>query len=507
MEKIAFLSSITILLTASLFGQKQLYKLDSIITSETDGSQWKSVDEVVYRYDSQNRVYHYIDRTWNKNVNYWIHDRDKEYTFNSNGTVQSYLDRGTYLGGGKYDFKYDSNKNIIEKIQYKKKGSNGEWLKDSKTETKYNIEGLPSQELFLHWDASALRWVDSAKTVYAYENLTTTATDFIMTNANWQSEFKTVTVWNSDSTEKTQTEYVWNNTASDWKNFRLTEHTYGTGENKSYSLSYWHSLSSDWKLELSNEHFRHNNTLTYISYSDGEFSGKYKKKTESVFDQNNNEIEHTSFDWHFGNEQWDTTYHTINTFDSMGQKIESFTLSGNFKKGETETYAHDKWEYNETSSSLTVLKSDMLNNTRMKIVYDYHSDLSSDDLFMKYEEIGEADMLPQKVTTYVEQSQNWEEISRKQYIYSLVAESQLIAIKSNAAAIAAHPCPAHNYISFDLYDLENSYALEIKNIQGTTVLSKVVPKSAVDISSLSPGLYFYTIKNGQNEFFGKIIKE
>lgn len=78
-------------------------------------------------------------------------------------------------------------------------------------------------------------------------------------------------------------------------------------------------------------------------------------------------------------------------------------------------------------------------------------------------------------------------------------------INSNAKAISIFPNPANTEINIVLPSNDNTQ-IEITNAIGQLII-KDQNKNKIDISNLKNGLYFISLKYGQQTYTQKIIKQ
>ena len=68
------------------------------------------------------------------------------------------------------------------------------------------------------------------------------------------------------------------------------------------------------------------------------------------------------------------------------------------------------------------------------------------------------------------------------------------------------PNPANNYISISLPAENSDYQVEILNVPGKTIV-KTLNKNMIDVSLLSKGIYFVKVKEHENFYIKKFIKQ
>jgi CubicO group peptidase (beta-lactamase class C family) len=79
------------------------------------------------------------------------------------------------------------------------------------------------------------------------------------------------------------------------------------------------------------------------------------------------------------------------------------------------------------------------------------------------------------------------------------------ATNSNTKAISIFPNPANTEINIDLPSNDNAQ-IEISNAMGQVII-KEQNKNKIDISNLTNGLYFISVKQGQQSYTQKLIKQ
>jgi aminopeptidase YwaD len=76
---------------------------------------------------------------------------------------------------------------------------------------------------------------------------------------------------------------------------------------------------------------------------------------------------------------------------------------------------------------------------------------------------------------------------------------------SNTKTISIFPNPANTEINIDLPS-NGSAQIEISNAMGQVII-KDQNKNKIDISNLTNGLYFISVKQGQQSYTQKLIKQ
>lgn len=85
----------------------------------------------------------------------------------------------------------------------------------------------------------------------------------------------------------------------------------------------------------------------------------------------------------------------------------------------------------------------------------------------------------------------------------------IVETSANEKNVLCYPNPANTEVYFDIPSNEKQIDIELYNILGALVLSQknYANRSAISISTLSKGLYYYKIKTAKNEYVGKVVKE
>jgi hypothetical protein len=82
------------------------------------------------------------------------------------------------------------------------------------------------------------------------------------------------------------------------------------------------------------------------------------------------------------------------------------------------------------------------------------------------------------------------------------------ALSNNAqATLAVYPNPAKSALSFSLPNLSKDARYSIVGIDGKLVQANALTSNTIDIATLKPGIYFLQIKDAQQQFATRFIKE
>ena len=92
--------------------------------------------------------------------------------------------------------------------------------------------------------------------------------------------------------------------------------------------------------------------------------------------------------------------------------------------------------------------------------------------------------------------------------YNLTTLNSIAEIEKQTAVISVYPNPANTSLNFSADNLNNPESIEITDILGKVVLFDNVNTHTVTIEKLQPGIYFLSVKDGNNNYGkAKFIKE
>lgn len=84
-------------------------------------------------------------------------------------------------------------------------------------------------------------------------------------------------------------------------------------------------------------------------------------------------------------------------------------------------------------------------------------------------------------------------------------ETSVNEVFANHKSISVYPNPANNFITIDIQNISN-LQIEISNVLGEVMINKQ-NNDIIDISNLKNGLYFISVRQGQNYYTQKFIKK
>ena len=308
----------------------------------------------------------------------------------------------------------------------------------------------------------------------------------------------------------------------DWMNISKTEFTYD-GSTVTVIMNYFIPDSSQWVAYWKYEYlFNDNGAVTEITiFINGNVRENWVngEKMKYFYNDNGNLTQEIDLKWNAEENDWDNNYKNDYTYDEGGFLESAFFTDWNKTTSE--------W-VNDSKSELTVDEYgniveyinwswDSEGNdyyTEDKGVYVYNNDFSYNQLlipdsylgyFYIFEDVLYNHMLVSE--EYFEASDNdWDEDSRTTYYYS---EHNTSGVDFNKAGEAlAYPNPATDFFSIDLNNGQQSALVEIYDISGRIVFSKIIEsKQPISLAGFEPGIYLYKIIGDNTSKRGKLIVE
>jgi len=146
-----------------------------ISNKNEENNQWVYSEKGEMSYTESSLVAGYIYSTWDPSSGQWIPQYKYESTYRSDGncsqdTYYSWnaLDN-KWVTDEKDEFSYDTN-NIMTRVVSYSMDSTNEWKPVSKSEFTNDNLGNRTQSLFCNWNPATLKWVNSSRTDYSFNN-------------------------------------------------------------------------------------------------------------------------------------------------------------------------------------------------------------------------------------------------------------------------------------------------------------------------------------------------
>jgi len=214
------------------------------LVQEWENNQWGNLEKYSYKYDSQNNMIEKIEQSWQWGE--WINNLKSTYIYNSQNNITSYViswHLGQWMEFFKGTLSYDSQNNLTEMILQIYSGSDI-WENLSIERYTYNAQNVLSEILSQQWEDAG--WEDITLQTFYY-NEQNQCTYYILQyyweDYGWENEKKVVFTYDAQNniTSKTQSWWGWD----EWINTGRFTCSYDENNNAiSGFCQYWSSY--DW---------------------------------------------------------------------------------------------------------------------------------------------------------------------------------------------------------------------------------------------------------------------
>ena len=359
----------------------------------------------------------------------------------------------------------------------------------------YNDSLQPLENITQLWDTTALDWINTLKNTYTYTASMKPADQILLSwqlsTSTWKNVYKYSDVYDGNDLLVNHFEYQWNDTASTWDNtIRISYYNNGVAmpyltveELWNLPLNRWDSVFQTANIYNQYYWLMAENTQVYMNYPgrwvENYFtsygyspSGAKTNITGSVYDTIHN--------------NW--VVNSYQAFDSLTRKVsEKYNLNINLATFLAIGGTRYVYSYKPSGDTLSAIHTEWdvpgaawVNNSQALYTYDLNGMIS--------EELDQ---------TWPTAGSSWVNSKKTDYFYSdFIGINELSAI--NKPCIYANPVKAGNSIYCPDFTAGNDYILRVYSLSGTLV-NRIPLKGGQSViipQSLSPGLYFLTIEEG-----------
>ena len=461
-------------------------RLDSISTVNFNQDGVTGKDKYVYDANG-NRILQ-INYLWNTEAAAFIPNYKNEFSYDENGrqTLQAYYEWDTeaaaLVPSYKYEYTLNENGNQTLRVYYRWDTEAAALIPDNKSEFTYDENGREIRSIAYQWDTEASAFIPDNKSERTYDENgeITSALGF-----NWNSNIEIFY-----PTSKTFFDF-------DNQNRVVSENTYGIdicNNEKVFvnkiEYSYIEGLEGS-----SFRRYRVTNGVAVFDYEIGNFykNGKLVLRTQNVnpdiYGQNSLTVYNSKQEYEYD----ENGYETLRIFYRWNEQTS--TLEPNFKR---ETMYDDEYNYKQVLFSKWYANIGVYKPSVKKeydIIIDTDTKLVRQGL----------------LSVYDSNFNQWNTLNDEKYksYWYYTKTSTLSSETFSSKTTIVFPNPTSKFLKVSLQEQFSNPMLEIYDATGKKVLSKkIVSDEDIDVSNLTPSIYFYKIKDGKLlKKSGKIIKQ
>jgi Secretion system C-terminal sorting domain len=307
--------------TSNTFNEKD--SLLVYLEQKWNGEDWQNVSRELNKYNAEANSNTFTKEEWNLGKKVWESDGYKLLTYDSYGNLISIFLNSTcsmcsdsreflaYDGNGnllvytyeywadgisswvnvmKVEFTYDSNNNMLTRLDAEGNWESEEWENKSRNTREYDAEKI-SMVLDEIWDSEKEIWVGRNKSTFTFNSkgyqIESLNQEWI--DGEWVNEFRNSYTYNSSGSLSTELYEAWEN--EEWLSSSKKSNSYDTKNNLLVSVfQKW--LNEQWKNAEANfgfEDFYGNNFGNYRSYKieiNWMIISSAKENSENIFNVN-----------------------------------------------------------------------------------------------------------------------------------------------------------------------------------------------------------------------------
>lgn len=365
------------------------------------------------------------------------------------------------------DYSYTSNGNIESEIGTEWEERTGVYMGKTKNEYIYYANGKVRNIVFYNdWDESTGEWSALYNEEYTYD-------------ANGK-----ITLY---------MQYNWNGFKSDWEAVSKSEVTYNTQQNFTKSIYYlWNETSSKWEADQKSEIFNDSNgndTLS-IGYSWNKTGANWSEshKYENKFDKQGNQILVIGSNWNKSTQSWIGVSKYEYGYDSYGNYLSTI---------------YYEWSAN-SNKWMRISKKEIVYDY-LYLIQDLIDSIDYDWVVDENPERSYGHKIKEVISyQFNEYSGEWYVSEWKQLYYS--GQDITATDEKQQTEITVFPNPAKDHFSLIIKGNTGFANIELINSLGTVVLNKeIISGQPIPVKDLPSGLYVYKIYSQNKVASGKII--
>lgn len=404
----------------------------------------------------------------------------------------------------KYTYKYDTQGNVTENIEYYWEGK---WIIGSKITKKYNDKG---DVLFLNDFEDGDEYLLEYEYTYDTKGNISEEIETETYEGKIQGKDKIVNTYDAQG-NKTQL-IIYNLVVDKWVETYKTVNIYDTQGNHTNEENYNYK-NDTWKLskKITNTYDTNNNNTKYEESSWDDKNNVRSDQKEYKYDANKNVIEVIHYNWNSSTSTFDfrekVTYSYNGKNQDTGAIIYTYDLA-NSKWVNDQKEEYSNHDVNNNSNLIIHYTWDKdnsvwLNETKFVDTYDYS--VAPSDVFM-LDELFE-DYLG-KITQeniYYWKNDAWDLSETIDYYYSTEGISSINEEVNLTTQVYPNPFTSELSINFESISQEANF--ELFDVQGKKVFSTMLKnEELIDVSSLSKGIYFYQLITNDVIQRGQLVK-
>jgi len=449
--------------------------------------------------DKKQRLDSTITTVVSENTRVLINIEKFEFVYDAFGSTTMetqyywYPEQSKWIPNARFEYSYNSLGYVTSELEYEWDEYTNTYAAYWKTEYTNNLNGNPTIMIYSYREEVTSEWAEYSKTEYSYnnnENLTlAVAYDWDNDISQWLPKVKSEFIFNSNQNLSTNIFSEWVIASNQWKNVTKDEYTYDINDNEILLIHY------QWAMDGSN---------VWIEYS----------KHENTFDENGNLLIHTSYDWNFITSFWEANLETEFVYNANNEIITAIYRNWDTNINQWNNTSKLEYIYDENGNPLIESYSTWDQNSgewtysaKGEYSFNYNYDISElllPDTWMFTQDYPEEVMnMLTSINRFAFIDSNWLSTSQTTYYYSEIGVG---IIENDGKDVVVFPIPANDFIIFNIGNNTKLFTVEIYDIQGKTVLRKVVNNDEqVLVKHLNSGVYMYELSTKDDIYRGKIM--
>lgn len=366
----------------------------------------------------------------------------------------------------------------------------------------------PDSVLGETWMETDSKWQSDGKTIYIYDSIQNTKSSLSsrwdVLSSSWVSTSKSDTYYDRNAKDSLEINSDWNNPAKKWVERNKTGYTYDNhGNNTLIASKYFDDELMDWvdsdKKEMTYDENGYD-TLEIQSTWAVQTGWTASYKIRKVYDENGNNILSFLYSWDQTDfSKWLLYSRTERTFDLNGNMILSMPFSWDLFSSQ---WLPPQYKFESVFDGNGYLVSDS------SCVWNPGSQSSGQWISTSKNEYTNNDegSVTRMLTFISDGFSPWLAAYRATYFYPGRQVTLVPGISDHQ--IMFYPNPSREFVTFNLPDISVSTKIEIWDMEGRKLLEQVLPGDhTVNIRFLDEGMYICKIESEGRVYGCKIVKK
>ncbi len=363
----------------------------------------------------------------------------------------------------------------------------------------YNTEGYLVFENKCEWTINIIDWWGKCQHEYAYDSggniITHIEHGWNPDTRVWQPDLKEEWDYQSSRTQISYIKYLWDSNINDWVNKSKWTRTNNTNLHWVQEICQtWLPVDSIWEFD---------------------------RKKERIYDESGVWTSEKTYDWSEGKNDWENAAWQERGLDNNDLLVLNIIYIWDSSKNDWAGYDKKEMDYDASGNQTLIIKyewnsenSNWVKHSKTSRYFDQSQNKAKEEIFQwdaaaaswtgirksEWEFDGDNDLVVHSDFESIEDSPDWDIITKDFYYYQSTSSSPVIITDDN---IRIYPNPSSGIMTID--GMSQSSEIMIYSVHGKILKTFIQDNNNIDISELPAGIYFLMIKSGTKTEIHKIV--